>query len=203
MAHQKGERTFVLIKHDAIQRGLIGEIMRRIERTGLKTVAMKMFVPERDQVIKHYNKDDAWFEVKGKMAIENLKARGEEPAKSAIDYGKDLIEGTVSFLTCGPAVAVVFEGSQAIGIVKKLVGSTEPLTADVGTIRSDYTTDSYPLANEGGRAVRNLIHCTDPDDGQEEADREISVWFSDNEIMKYTHINEKMLHDVNLDGILE
>jgi nucleoside-diphosphate kinase len=203
MAHPTKERTFVIVKPDGVQRSLVGDIIKRLEGTGLKIVAMKMFVPTREQTLAHYNKDDVWFEAKGQNTIKNIEEGGGKPEKSAIEYGKDIMEGNVAFMTCSPVVAMVFEGNKAIGIVKKMVGGTEPLTSDVGTIRGDFTIDSYGLANIDGRAVRNLIHCTDPEDGQEEAEREIKVWFKEDELMDYKHVNEKMLYDVNLDGILE
>ncbi len=103
-------------------------------------------------------------------------------------------------MTCGPIVAMVWEGNQAIGIVKKLVGSTEPLASDGGTIRGDYTIDSYELSNFDGRAVRNLVHCSDE---KTEAEREISIWFTEEEILKYRLVTEQILYDVNLDGIKE
>jgi len=203
MTHPIKERTFVIVKPDGVQRSLVGDIIKRIEGTGLKIIALKMFLPTEDQVLAHYNKNEAWCIAKGENTIKNIKESGGTPEKSALEYGKDILDGNVAFMTCSPVVAMILEGNKAIGIVKKLVGGTEPLTSDVGTIRGDLTLDSYDLANVDGRAVRNLIHCTDPEDGQEEAEREIKVWFSENEIMNYKSINEKMLYDVNLDGILE
>ncbi|GMQ95039.1 MAG: nucleoside-diphosphate kinase [Patescibacteria group bacterium] len=203
MTHPTKERTLVIIKPDGVQRSLVGDLIKRLEGTGLKIVAMKMFVPTREQTLTHYNKDGAWCESVGKRTVENIEKDGGKPEKSALEYGKDILEGNVGFMTCSPVVAIVLEGNKAIGIVKKLVGGTEPLTSDVGTIRGDLTIDSYELANFDGRAVRNLIHCTDPEDGQEEAEREINVWFKDGEIIRYKHVNEKMLYDINLDGILE
>lgn len=111
-----------------------------------------------------------------------------------------MLEANVSFITAGPILVMVFEGNKSVGIVKKLVGGTEPLTSDVGTIRSDYTIDSYELANIDQRCVRNLVHCSDE---ASEAQREIKIWFKDDEIIKYTHLNEKILYDVNLDGIVD
>ena len=199
MANKK-ERVFVILKPDAVHRSLIGEITKRLETSGLKFVAMRMLVPTRDQVWAHYNKDDAWCTAKGELTIKNLKEKGKEPEKSALEYGRDIMEGNVSFMTCSPVVAMILEGNHAVGVVKKIVGGTEPMSSDVGTIRGDMTIDSYSLANADGRAVRNLIHCSD---SPEEAEREIKVWFKDDEIMDYTHVNERMLYDVNLDGILE
>ena len=157
----KQERTFIIIKHDGVQRSLIGEIIKRIERTGLKISAMKMFKADEKSVLDHYGKDDAWCLEKGTKTVENLKQAGRPVEKEAIVYGRDIIRGLVTFMTSGPIVAMVVEGAQAVGVVKKLVGGTEPLTSDVGTIRGDLTTDSYQLANLNSRSVRNLMHCRD------------------------------------------
>ncbi|OGZ07151.1 MAG: hypothetical protein A3D65_03675 [Candidatus Lloydbacteria bacterium RIFCSPHIGHO2_02_FULL_50_13] len=198
--HPKFERTFVILKPDTIQRSLAGEIISRFERTGLKFVAMKMLVPSREQTIAHYNKDDAWMERVGSITVKNRTAEGKTIDKTAKEYGRMVFDGLINFLTCSPVVAMVLEGNQAVGVVKKLVGVTEPLTSDVGTIRGDLTVDSYDLANLDFRPARNLVHCSDK---VEEAEREIKVWFTPNELMSYKHINERMLYDVNLDGILE
>ena len=196
----KKERTFVIVKPDGVQRSLIGDIIKRIERTGLKLVALKMAVPTEDQCWVHYNKDDVWFESKGTKILENRKNAGMVVDKPAIEYGKDIIKALVKFMTCGPVVMMIWEGNEAVGVVKKLVGSTEPATSDVGTIRGDLTLDSYDLAGTDERAVRNLVHCTDnPDESQ----REIDIWFKKEEIVNYRLLAEEILYDVNLDGILE
>lgn len=195
----KKERTFVMIKHDGIQRGLVGDIINRFEKAGLKIAAMKFIVPDLERATKHYGKDDAWCLAKGTRTVQNLVDGGKTPEKEAIEYGRDIVNAILSYITAGPVVMMVLEGSQAIGIVKKLVGGTEPLSSDVGTIRGDYTLDSYMQANNDGRAVRNLIHCTDPED---DAQAEIDIWFDPKELVNYRHINEAMLYDVNMDGIL-
>jgi nucleoside-diphosphate kinase len=198
MADIKKERTFVIIKPDGVQRTLIGEIIHRIERTGLKLVAMKMTLTNEDNYWEHYNKDDVWFEAKGQNTIENRKANGMPVEKTAVEYGKDIIRALIKFMTAGPVVMMVWEGNKAVGIVKKLVGGTEPLSSDVGTIRGDLTIDSYELSNIDGRAVRNLIHCSDK---PEEAEREIKIWLKEEEILKYNLVFEKILYDVNLDNL--
>ncbi len=200
MNHPKKERTFVAIKHDGVQRTLIGEIIKRIERTGLKIIAMKMFVPEQSKVEEHYSKDDAWCTAVGERTVANLLKDSRPVEKSALEYGKDVLNGLYKYFTAGPIVGFVVEGNKAIDIVKKLVGGTEPTTSDIGTIRGDYTLDSYEIANTDGRAVRNLIHCSDK---PEESEREIKIWFKPEEIINYTSIQEKILYDVNIDGILE
>jgi nucleoside-diphosphate kinase len=200
MQHPKKERTFVIIKPDGVQRSLVGEIIKRFERTGLKIAAMKFFVADEKRLWTHYNKDDAWYELKGNNTIKNRQAAGMVVDKPAIEYGKDIVRALVSFMSCGPVIAMVLEGNEAVGIVKKIVGATEPLSSDVGTLRGDFTVDSYNLSNIDGRAVRNLIHCSDK---PEEALREIGIWFKEEEILNYRLVQEEVLYDVNLDGIIE
>lgn len=198
--HPKNEQTFVIIKPDGVQRSLIGEVISRIERTGLKIVALKFFVGKEGQAWEHYKKDDAWFQEKGERVVKERENEGLPIEKEAIEYGKDIIKQLVAFMTSGPVVAMVVQGNGAVGIIKKLVGGTEPLTSDVGTIRGDLTIDSYAIAGADERAVRNLIHCSD---APEEAQREIKIWFSEDEIIKYKLAQEAILYDVDLDGILE
>lgn len=171
MTHPKKERTFVAVKPDGVQRGLIGEVIQRFERVGLKLVAVKMLVPTPGHIEKHYEKIDE-------------KIRNH----------------LVTFMTSGPVVAMVWEGAHSVKIVRKIVGSTEPLTSDVGTIRGDYVLDSYAVSDADGRAVRNVIHASG---NVEEAEVEINHWFTPEEVINYRLVQEKMLYDVNLDGILE
>ena len=201
MTHPKKERTFVIIKPDGIQRSLIGEIVGRFERIGFKLCASKLLVPSEEQLWKHYNKDDAWFLKKGQAIIDKKKADGLPVEKEAIEYGKDIIRGSVKYMSCGPVLAMVWEGNQAVAVIKKLVGGTEPLTSDVGTIRGDFSNDSYFISEHDQRgSVRNLVHCTDD---VAEYEREVNIWFKPEEVINYRHIQEEMLYDVNLDGILE
>ena len=198
--HPKKERTLVIVKPDGVQRGLIGEILKRFERTGLKFVAMKFMLPQADQCWKHYNKDEAWFMLKGNRIVEDRKNQGLSIDKEPLEYGKDIIQSNVDFFTSGPVLAFIIEGNQSVAIVKKLVGGTEPTTSDVGTIRGDFTVDSYALSRIDNRAVRNLVHCSD---SPEEAEREIPLWFDESESVSYRLIQEQVLYVVSLDGILE
>jgi len=200
MTHPKEERTYVMIKPDGVQRALVGEIIKRVERVGLKIVALKMVLPTEEQCWANYNKDEAWFAQKGDRTVADRKAADLPVDKPAVEYGKDIVRALVKFMTSGPVVAMVLSGNQAVGIVKKLVGGTEPLTSDVGTIRGDYTLDSYELSSRDERAVRNLVHCSDK---PEEAEREMKIWFKPEELISYRQLNEEILYDVNLDGILE
>jgi nucleoside-diphosphate kinase len=196
----KKERTLVILKPDAVQRGLTGEIIKRLENTGLKLVALKITMATEKQLWKHYNKDDAWFIQKGERTIADRKAAGLPVEKEAIEYGKDIVRFLVKFMMAGPVVPMIWEGNQAVGIVKKIVGSTEPLSSDAGTVRGDYTLDSYGLASLDERAVRNLVHCSDP---VADAAREIPFWFTPAEILQYRLIADQILYDVNLDGLQE
>lgn len=194
------ERSLVILKPDAVQRSLMGEIISRIERTGLKLVAFKFFVPDRETLVKHYNKDEEWFLKKGTRVVEDLKSHGLPVEKEPIEYGRDIIEANVKYMTTGPVLAFVVQGNESIVIVKKLVGQTEPATSDVGTIRGDFTVDSYGHSSYRNTAVRNLLHCSDE---PAEAEREIALWFTEEEIIKYRLVQEQILYDVDLDGILE
>ena len=194
------ERTFVILKPDTVQRSLIGEVIKRFERTGLKFVAMKMFVAGKEDLLTHYNKDDAWFEKKGNRIIEDLKSHNLPVTKDAMAYGREIIDTIVTYMTAAPVIAMVLEGNQSVAVVTKLVGTTEPSSSDVGTLRGDYTVDSYGHSSYENRAVRNLIHCSE---SPAEAEREISIWFDESEIMNYTTAQERIMYDVDLDGTKE
>ncbi len=198
--HPKKERTFVIFKPDTIQRGLIGEVLGRFERAGLKVVGLKFGMLDKDKIWKHYGKDDAWFLKKGSKILEDRKAAGMTVDKEAIDYGKDIIRALEKFMTACPVVSIVLEGNQAVAVVVKMVGTTEPTTSAVGTIRGDLTLDSYQIAAVDDRAVRNLIHCSDT---VENAQAEIALWFEEKDLYDYRVVADAILYDVNLDGILE
>jgi nucleoside-diphosphate kinase len=198
LPHQ--ERSLVLLKPDTVQRSLVGEVIKRFEQTGLKIVSMKMIVPTEAQLLVHYNKDDSWYERKGKGIVEELTTQGKEITKEPIEYGKDIIRTIVRYMTAAPVVAMILEGNKAVAVVTKIVGTTEPSTSDVGTIRGDYTVDSYSHSTFENRAVRNLVHQSE---SPEEAEREIAIWFKDEEIMNYVTAQERILYDVNFDGTKE
>jgi nucleoside-diphosphate kinase len=194
------ERTLVILKPDTVQRSLIGEVILRFERTGLKLTAMKMFVPTEEKLLVHYNKNDEWFLKKGNRIIEDLKSHELPVDKDAMAYGKGIIDTIIDYMTAAPVIAMVLEGNQAVAVVTKLVGTTEPATSDVGTIRGDFTVDSYGHSSFENRAVRNLIHCSE---SPVEAEREIGVWFSEDEIMNYVTAQERIMYDIDLDGTKE
>lgn len=162
------QRTLVLFKPDAVQRGVVGEILTRFERVGLKIIGTKMIFPGKEHYYKHY-------EDIGKM----ITRRGEK----AFDI-------TLDFMTMGPVIAMVFEGIEAVELVRKMVGGTEPKSAAPGTIRGDYSHMSFGYADVSGKGVPNLIHASGC---VEEAEAEIAHWFKEGELYDYTRANEKFI----------
>ena len=160
------QRTLILFKPDAVQRGIVGEILTRFERVGLKIVGTKMIFPNKEHYHKHY-------EGIGKM----VTRRGEKAFDMALD-----------FMTQGPVIAMVFEGVEAVELVRKLVGGTEPKSALPGTIRGDYSHMSFGYADEHNVGIPNLIHASG---SIEEAKQEIEHWFSNYEIYDYSSPREK------------
>lgn len=197
----KKERTLVIIKPDGVQRGLIGEILHRYERVGLKLVGLKFLVPTQELVEKHYLVDPDWKVKTGEKAIQAYREKGLEPPETDPEKaGEQVLTHLKNYLTSGPVVAMVWQGMNAVRIIRKITGGTEPLTSDVGTIRGDLTIDSYQIADIDQRAVRNLIHASG---SVEEAEKEIALWFKPEELINYRLVGESILYDVNLDGILE
>lgn len=194
------ERSLVILKPDAVQRSLVGEIIHRFERAGLKIAAMKLVMATEEQLVTHYNKTDEWYEKKGKGIVADMEAHGIPVTKEPIEYGKDIIRNMVRYMTAAPVLALVLEGNQSVAVVTKLVGTTEPATSDVGTIRGDLTIDSYSHATIENRGVRNLIHCSE---SPEEAEREMAIWFKPEEIKNYATAQERIMYDVNFDGTNE
>jgi len=197
----KNEKTLVVIKPDGIQRSMIGEIIKRYERAGLKLAAVKMMVPTPEHVEKHYTIDPEWRRITGEKTIKNYKEKGLEPPSSdPLAITEVILNNLKKYLASGPVIAMVWQGVHAVKIVRKITGGTEPLTSDVGTIRGDFVLDSYLLSDTDKRAVRNLVHASGSVD---EANKEISLWFNEKEIVNYRLVQEQILYDVNLDGILE
>lgn len=201
MSEHSKEKTLVVIKPDGVQRTLIGEIIRRYERMGLKLVGLKMSVPSESNVEKHYLADPLWKENVGKKSISAYEKKGTEPpTKDPQEAGERILDALKKYMTSGPVIAMVWQGAHAVEIVRKVTGGTEPLSSDVGTIRGDFVHDSYQMADTDERAIRNLIHASGSTD---EAEKEISLWFNDDEVVSYRLVQEAILYDVNLDGILE
>jgi nucleoside-diphosphate kinase len=160
------ERTLILFKPDAVQRGVVGEITTRFERVGLKIVGTKMISPTKEHYHKHY-------EEIGQV----ITRRGEKVFNNVLDN-----------MTDGPVIAMVLEGIEAVDLVRKLVGSTEPKSATPGTIRGDFSHMSYGYGDEQDKGIPNLIHASGD---QDDAKKEIPHWFSEDELYDYSVLHEK------------
>ncbi|MEI7777721.1 MAG: nucleoside-diphosphate kinase [bacterium] len=201
MTHHKEERTLVIIKPDGIQRTLVGEIIKRYERAGLKLVGMKMMVSSADHIEAHYTLDPEWRRITGEKSIKGYTDKGlTPPTLDPLEITAKVLENLKKYMTSGPVIPMVWQGAHAVKIVRKITGGTEPLTSDVGSIRGDFVLDSYQMTDVDGRAIRNLVHASG---SPEEAEMEIKHWFKDEEITKYRLVQDEILYDVNLDGILE
>lgn len=201
MSHYKHERTLVLIKPDGIQRSLIGEIISRYERMGLKLVALKLTLPTKEHVEKHYTLEPEWRRVTGEKTIKGYRDKGlTPPSEDPLEITAAILENLKKYMTASPVIAMVWQGAHAVELVRKITGGTEPLKSDVGTIRGDFVLDSYQMSDSDGRSVRNLIHASG---SVSEAEKEIKHWFSGDELINYRLVQEQILYDVNLDGLLE
>jgi len=185
------ERTLIIVKHDGVARGLVGEIVRRFERVGLKLVASKMI-----QVTKHYPKDrdSLWIAI-GNKTIENYTEMGANVKESMgtndpKEIGHIVREWLHKYLIQGPVFACIFEGPHAVELVRQIVGHTLPLKALPGTIRGDFSYDSSYLANSAKRPIKNLIHASG---NVEEAEYEVPLWFSADEIVSYKRVEEDIM----------
>lgn len=181
------ERTLVIAKHDAVARGLVGEIVSRIERVGLKLVAFEMIDPDQNVGQKHYPNSEEWKRKVGQRTLEEYAERNIDPIEALgtddpVEIGNLVKEWNVEYLTSGPVVAMVWEGPNAVKVVRKLVGDTVPSNAQPGTIRGDFSWDSPEIANQQKRPFYNLIHASG---NKEEAEFEISLWFYELEVLEY------------------
>ena len=153
------EKTLVLLKPDCVQRSLIGEIISRFEKVGMKVIGMKMVWVDKSFAKKHY------------------KAHVE----------KKFYSGLEAMITEGPVIAMVIEGLHVIESVRKMVGETEPKTAQPGTIRGDYAHHSYEYTDKKGIAIKNLIHASGD---KKDAGYEIKLWFKEKELHSYKIVQE-------------
>ena len=185
----KHQRTFCMIKPDGVMRGLIGEIVHRIEKAGLKVVAMKMITPDEERVRAHYpTSDEKWITRlggKAKSGLDGLSLSAKEVYGTDDDktLGENALAGLIEYMQSGPVVAMVVEGIQSIDMVRKLAGPTLPFKAEMGTIRGDFSVDNPVVANVEGRSIHNLFHASE---NTEEAEHEIKLWFGGEVICDYS-----------------
>ncbi len=198
MLAKNKEKTLLVFKPDVVQRQIVGELISRFERKGFKIVGMKMLIPSRELVGKHYEDDEKYLIETGNKAKKGAEARGEDTSNwNALERGRWIRESNINYLTCGPVIALVLQGSGVILGVRKMLGSTSPADGDVGTIRADFSLDSFALADEQGRVARTMVHASD---SEENAQREIGLWFNATEISEYETAAEKIFYDVGWSG---
>lgn len=159
------ERTLIVFKPDSVKRGIVGEVLTRFERVGLKIVGAKMLEPDYDHYFQHYE------------GIGTLKTR----------KGDEIFETQMKEMQQGPVIAMVLEGVEAVELVRKMVGPTEPKSAAPGTIRGDYAHITYGHASAAKRGVPNVLHASAD---KEEAKKEIAHWFSESELVSYDSSQE-------------
>jgi nucleoside-diphosphate kinase len=195
MQEIRHERTLVLIKPDGVERALVGEILSRLERIGLKIVGLKFVRADRGVLERHYADDETWIRTIGgktKEAFESyhmdvMQMMGTD---DPLAIGRQVREWLIDFMQSAPVVAAVFEGVHAVTVTRKVVGNTLPAFAAPGTIRGDFSADAPTVANAARRPVRNLIHASGT---VEEASHEIRLWFAPSELHPYRRADERTM----------
>ena len=185
------EKTFIAVKHDGVQRGLVGEIIKRFEQKGLKLVAMKMVLPTEAMADKHYVLTPAFIAKLGENTRKAAAEKGVKLKETNEEIATRVKNWNIQYLTEGPVVAMIWEGFHAIEIGRKIVGPAESRGAPIGTIRGDFSVESYDLADKLQRPLRNLIHASG---NKEEASNEIKLWFKKEEIFSWENSQWKVMH---------
>lgn len=187
------ERTLVILKPDATRRQISGEILARLERTGLKIIGLKMLMATREQLAKHFPTSEEWMRGMAEKSLSEYAKSGIDPADhfgtaDPLEIGKKILESCYGFYLSGPLVAAVFEGVGAVAVVRKMIGNTLPSLAAPGTIRGDFAFGDAMLSNAVGSPTKNIIHASG---NREEAETEIACWFEGGELVKYATSAER------------
>ncbi len=185
------ERTLVLIKPDAVQRGIIGEIISRFERCGLKIIAMKMVYASKELAGEHYADDEEWLKSVGEKTLASYEKKGIKLNRTALEHGRLIRQQLMDFISMSPIVALIIEGHNAVAHVRKIVGATAPADAVPGTIRGDYSFETYLMADTLERPLQNLIHASG---AVHEVEREIKVWFRPEEIHVWSRLEDALFY---------
>lgn len=184
----KEEKTLVLVKPDGVKRGLVGEILSRFERRGLKVISLEMLWAQKSQVDDHYPHNPNWIKRIGEKTLQNYQSYHLDPIKELGTndperIGKIVRDWLLDYLTMGPMVKIVIEGNHAISMVRKIVGDTAPSQAVPGTIRGDFSIDDAAKANREKRPIYNIIHASE---NEEEAQHELNLWTSLDDVFDYS-----------------
>ena len=194
------QRALIIIKPDGVQRGLLGKIVNRFEQVGLKIIGLKFEMSDEKKVITHYPETDAWFKKVGGRTLTNYAKKGLDVKKifntdDPIQIGRTVKKWLVTYFQESPVLIMALESYDCIEIVRKLSGNTIPVLANPGTIRGDFSHDTIDLANEQNRPLRNIIHASDT---VEDGEKEVKVWFKDDELFDYERADEKFMFSKNI-----
>ena len=195
MTNIKQEKTVVLIKPDGVKRGLVGEVINRIEKRGLKIIALEMFQANEQQIDSHYPQGEKWIKRIGEKTLSNYEkygfdAKEELGTEDPLTIGKMVRGWLISFMTSGPMVKMIVQGIHSIDMVRKIVGGSMPSQAEMGTIRGDFSVDDATAANKDKRAIHNIIHASET---PEEAEHELGFWFAAEDIFDYKRAEEDIM----------
>ncbi|MDD5606279.1 MAG: nucleoside-diphosphate kinase [Candidatus Pacebacteria bacterium] len=195
MTNPKEEKTVVLIKPDGVKRGLIGEIISRIEKRGLKVISLEMFQAQKEQIDSHYPKDEKWIKRLGEKTAKNYKDYGIDLVKALgtddlMEVGEQVRSWLIEYMTSGPMVKMVVKGTHSIAMGRKLAGSSMPSEAQVGTIRGDFSVDDATAANREKRAIHNIVHASET---EQEAAHELAFWFAAEDIFDYKRSDDDIM----------
>lgn len=189
------EQTLVLVKPDGVQRGLVGEVISRFERAGLKIVALKMVWIDKAFGEKHYLDREDFICGLGEKTLKSYKDYNLDPqkdfgTKDPKELGKMIRSWLVEYIYSGPVIAMILEGIHAVDQAKSLAGFTVPYYAAPGTIRRDFSIDSPDFANARKRGLKNIVHVSG---NLAEAKYEVDLWFSKDEIYDYKRADEEAM----------
>lgn len=190
------EKSLVLIKPDAVYRGISGQIINRFEKTGLKIVGIKIVNATKEQLDKHFPiHDDSWLQGIGGKTLENYEIHGIDPmeelgASDPLEIGKIILCWNYEYLMSGPVIAIVLEGVRAISVVRKIIGHTLPAKAQPGTIRGDFSINSSDYSSAEKCSCKNVVHASS---NPEEANVECMVWFNPEELIDYSRSDEEVM----------
>jgi len=195
MTNPKQEKTVFIIKPDGVKRGLVGEILSRFEKRGLKIIALNMVLASKEEIDNHYPKDEMWIKRLGEKSLANYQQYGIDPKEKLgtddlFEIGKMIRKWVVEYMTSGPVVKGVVSGVHAIDMVRKICGNSLPNMADMGTIRGDFSVDSAVSANLNKRSIRNIIHASE---NEREFKNEMELWFKESEIHDYKRAEEDIM----------
>ena len=195
MPHPKEEKTVVIVKPDGVKRGLVGEIISRIEKRGLKIISLEMFQATREQIGEHYPNDEKWLRKIGDKTLENYQQYGVDAKNhlgtaDTLAIGKMVREWLIDYMTSGPLVKMIVKGIHAIDMIRKIAGHTLPNKAEMGTIRGDFSVDDAIAANGDKRAIHNVVHASG---SPEESAHEVAFWFAAEDIFDYKRAEEDIM----------